>query len=132
MELALSQHRQNRKNLAEIIASCRFTDCGDYPAREFSTLHIDIGRRTGKTRYINKVASNDDLCVVIISRRSASILYKDCHLMTRSDLKKCIANESCPVKTMIFVDEPALFGNLDIVYEAFDKNFDETFILLGR
>lgn len=111
-------------------------------AREFKTVHCNIGRRTGKSRYIAERASPSDIIIChneIIKRE----LYSNskAQVITAGFLRdKLLSKTWIPNRKDIYVDEPFLcigvlspYSINEWLYDMFnDKNDNlQTFILLG-
>lgn len=108
-----------------------------YYMKEFCTVSIDFGRQIGKTEYIKKRMTKDD--VVIVDR----IIYKN-YLINRGFNRNKIFT-SYDIKgdrirglrcKNIYVDDASLFRNKRVleydIYEIFGiGNIEQTFILLG-
>ena len=130
----LELNKQNREICEQL-----YMDPISY-AREFGTVHVNCGRRAGKTQYIVDHATDKDL--ILVSNVSHKKLFKEAftQALTVHDL-----NHACgfPDPVNIYVEDPsyifkgALQGNLRIsnmtdLYKKLAKNYNQTFILLGE
>ena len=93
--------------------------------REFRTIHLDYGRRTGKTTYINSHAGENDF--ILIPKLTWSFLYPDKNIGTENIL----SNANTPTFNTIYVDEPKLHNKLDACLKKLIKNHEQTIIMLG-
>ena len=93
---------------------------------EFRTVHLNYGRRTGKTQYINFHASEEDF--ILIPELSWSRFYPDKNIGSETIL----SNSKLPTFDTIYVDEPALHHKLDECLRKLIKNGDQTVIMVGR
>lgn len=101
-------------------------------AREFCTVHCSIGRRTGKTEFIQRVATKDSVIVLssALHRQSFNDATQRREFLTPEMLR---GYESLNVD-LVFVDEPRLVFNKlprESLYWAF-RGSDATFVLLGE
>lgn len=117
-------------------------------AREFCTLHINPGRRTGKGTFIRNNASNRDLIIVANEILRRDYLYiSSSKVITISDLERLeypstVRFCECgvlvsKVYNTIYIDEPRLcFSNdrvpIEKVYRLFAHSHNQMFILLGE
>jgi hypothetical protein len=94
---------------------------------EICTVHVDIGRRSGKTAYINSRATDNDL--VICPRSSFLTLYKiKNQIVANTDI---FEDAILTVKyDIIYIDEPALHKDITKYYKHGTAN--STFVLLGK
>jgi len=114
--------------------------------KDFCTIHLNIGRCTGKTFHIAENAKETDVVFVGLNSTRSLILDKnkrlnrvDENLINLNNLmwshnKKRDVYDSC---NMIFVDEPKIslkrFDNILDFYRLFINNKNEMiFILLGE
>ena len=93
--------------------------------REFRTVHLNYGRRTGKTKYINSSVTEDDL--ILIPRLDFCTLYKGKNIGS----SQVLLNKNLPTFKTIYVDEPKLHTKLDDCLKKLIKNHDQTVIMVG-
>jgi len=107
-----------------------------YYFKENCTVHINIGRATGKTKYILDNSEIGD--VVFTFSEISKDLYRSIktkHLF--SSLRTCVKEKLINVN-FVYIDEPSLFlknqnCNIMDVYEAFKYvDSEPIFILLGE
>ncbi|MGO1069225.1 hypothetical protein [Lysobacter sp. CA199] len=103
-------------------------------ARHHCTVQLDIGRRCGKTRYIQERADRSSL-VVVPNRAMASALHpgRKYPTVAAGDLRRWMRDRPKPAR--VFIDEPRyVFERLpaESLYELLaDASIDQTFVLLG-
>lgn len=138
--LAIFINKWNRKSLVkEYFSATAF-------AMEACTVHINVGRRTGKSTYINKVVKPKDLIIVhdfvtkdmlLDLRKSignADEFYQviTAHTLKGMDRKYFIETQ---FPDTIYIDEPELVSRVIPVAEIYDRlttrDRDQTFVLLG-
>ena len=101
-------------------------------AHDYCTVRLDIGRRTGKTSFIAKWASNNDLVIVHNQhmkhdfKNSAATIYTTYESRNKMNLHNYFCN--------IYVDNASLIDN-DTIYDLYISSshfmFQPTFVLLG-
>lgn len=140
---AIAFSKQNRMLYKEHFGSIQETMHAAAFAREFCTVHLDMGRRTGKTTYIKQHAGPDDVTIVMTAetrRRefvsvwgevfAAHEVADDRFWMSRRG--KSLGSPS----NIVYIDEPELVQrrcSLDRIYQTFATGaFDQTFVLLGH
>lgn len=103
-------------------------------ARHHCTVQLDIGRRCGKTQYIQERADRSSL-VVVPSRAMGSALHpgRKYPTVAAGDLRRWMRDRPKPMR--VFIDEPRyVFERLpaESLYELLaDASSDQTFVLLG-
>ncbi len=102
-----------------------------YYAREWATVHINIGRRSGKSNFITKTLEDVENCVVIVPNKSMLSIYKwNPKVYTICNLHDVFAGLP---PTLIIVDEPSMHKSLDEIYKIFAvHNGYQQFLLLGE
>jgi hypothetical protein len=101
-------------------------------AEEFCTIKCDIGRQSGKSSYINNVAEEGDLIVVMNQHLKNQLANTKCEIMTASGISRSHINGK--VYNTIFVDEPGfVFGLVERTkfYDYLAHNGEQTFVMLG-
>ncbi len=117
--------RQNyRQDAAKSLSRATF-------AKEFATVNINIGRRTGNTEYVKIFADEND-AVLVPSKKVAARVYPDEYdfdIIVLREWTQCYYEYD-----HIFVELTNFFGEINIerMYETFAKNPYQTFIFLGR
>ena len=100
-------------------------------AREFCTIHINIGRRTGKTEYIKRNATKTD--VVVVASRQMREIYSGVNVPVVSVDGIVDWSKGRRAVSTIYIDEPELMHKfVGIIYESLFRNANQTFVLLGR
>lgn len=106
--------------------------------REFCTIHLNIGRNTGKTRHITENAKEGDL---VVCREGTRLLIVDKAKERLSfyvpHISKHVYGKIFAECQIIFVDEPKQtlkpFVDIFEFYSKFMVNFNEpVFIMLGE
>ena len=100
--------------------------------REFGTVHVDIGRRAGKTTYISKRVAAVDVIVIPHATFARSYAASPGWRLTPDSLWGPGVIDLHPRK--IYVDEPTLvFQNISPfeMYRLLAWDPDQTFVLLG-
>jgi hypothetical protein len=130
---------QNRRQYFEHFKQIR---AGMHPAafaREFCTVHIDLGRRTGKTTYIKQRAEPGDVIITMTAdalRRDFSQIDVDCYAAWMIAAERFQQSYRGKAPRLIFIDEPELvqhYCKLETIYNLFAGDTpDQTFILLGH
>ena len=128
ISLAIIANLKNRKRYSQV----RWYMNPYLFLREFCSIHIDIGRATGKTQ-----------CIIEMARENDIVLVKD-SFMKQSMIAKGIKSKHvfCSIKEMeihvmglnvefVYIDEPYLIQDVEKVYCMFG-NYAPTFIFLGR
>lgn len=105
-------------------------------AREHCTISCDIGRRTGKTGYINRRAEPYDLIITPnLETKNRLFHWAIARVLTFTELLDLWNNQGEILKfNTIFVDEPSgLFSILPLghFYSLLTYSHHQTFILLG-
>lgn len=94
--------------------------------KEFCCVHVNIGRRSGKTEYINKRATDDDLVIAPLVRMG--LLYKGKNFYIENDKENSFKGR---IFRNIYIDEPKL-NQYGIEHYLKFGNTKSTFILLGE
>jgi len=100
---------------------------------EYGTVNINIGRRTGKTKYImNHVREND--CIVLPSPNIKVKIYGKGNHYNFIYLNDLFSDENLPKYDRVYVELTNFFDTfkLDRVYERLAKHPDQTFVILGE
>ena len=105
-------------------------------AQEHCTISCDIGRRTGKTGYINRRAESGDLIITSnLETKNRLFYWATAKVLTFTELLDLWNNQREILKfSTIFVDEPkGLFSILSLgnFYSLLTHSRNQTFILLG-
>lgn len=103
--------------------------------REFGTVHINIGRRVGKTTWIKNNARACDLIIVPNVRCKEPYYYKASDVKTVSELELEDDPFNLTNYNWIFIDEPALCGKSAKTSNWFHKckfTYDSIVIMLGE
>lgn len=112
-------------------------------AREFCTVHLDVGRQVGKTTYIKERAVEGDVIISASMERKLNAyrgaradVFAPYHLDNPHFL---MSRRGRHRPSFIYVDEPDQVQrlcqgqSLRIVYDAFASGqLDQTFVLLGH
>lgn len=104
--------------------------------RDFRTVKVDVGRRTGKTTLIQHALTRTPADVVVVGTRSiADMLYRDVVPPSRVLIANSGEELSRQVARLghvrrVYVDEPSLV-NMPAVYQALGSRNPTCFILLG-
>lgn len=109
-------------------------------AREFCTVHIDLGRQTGKTTYIQQHEALGDIIVTptfAMKKYGLEDTLGECFTASQiKDERFLMQRRGKPAGRYVFVDEPELITRicpLDRIYLAFATgDLNQTFILLGH
>ena len=121
------KHRKSLPDLSKELSIIAY-------AQELCTVRCDIGRRTGKTRYIKERADKNSL-VVVANRAVLETCFRDVNFEVKTAFQLERRSMGFEAKKNIYVDEPKLvFHDIDELtfYKSFARNSDQTFILLGR
>lgn len=119
---------QNRENFREVYCICPINW-----AKEFCTVHVNAGRRSGKTQYIKKHATSDDVVIVPDQNYKRIVFggFNDARVLT---IDEVFCMERLPKCNRIYVDEPQLCFKshaLEGLYERIDlRRFHETLVVL--
>lgn len=109
-------------------------------ANEFGTVHVNCGRRIGKTEYIKSRATENDL-VIVFNQHVKQTIFNGCkatiacafEFKDKKSIEKFIEKNDLSKFKSIFIDEPELvfkdINKEDLYALLADKN--KTFILLG-
>lgn len=134
---AVADNKENRRRLAEQMQGMNSTDY----AIEFCTVAINIGRGTGKTKYILDNAKPWDLVIAHNYRESQRILAmkrpitRDLLIMSAEEYVDSARwrGRQQPTPRNIYIDEASRISRrlLDELYCTVPKHPDQTFILLG-
>jgi hypothetical protein len=115
-------------------------------AMEHCTVHLNAGRCTGKTYFIEQFLKQDNNAVVIVHDFSAAVRYREkgidreLIIFIPNDPKKIpMIPERARLAKTIFIDEPRhVFsrGNNELrlrIYDAIaNPDIEQTFVLLGE
>lgn len=134
---AVADNKENRRRLADQTQGMNSTDY----AIEFCTVAINIGRGTGKTKYILDNAKPWDLVIVHNHREAQRILAmkrpvtRDPLIMSAEEYVEHgrWRGQQQPTPRTIYIDDASRLSRrlLDILYCTVPKHPDQTFILLG-
>ena len=106
----------------------------------FCTIHVDVGRRVGKTSYIINNAKSTDLIIVPTRDSKDYIVYKrreKLNVITASSME-FLSKKSFEKwdHKLIYVDEPRIcyqyISPINLYYWIFDANVEQTVIMLGE
>lgn len=110
-------------------------------AFEFCTVHIDIGRRIGKTEYIKKNLT-DGVIVIVSSNEIRKSLLKETGggngaVIINGNTSEPVLINDLLIRNpnFIFIDEPSLISdkNIGVIYHTLvRKDLTQLFILLGK
>jgi hypothetical protein len=120
----------NKSNKTEFNKSLNFDRVSDeLYKKEFCTVKVDIGRRSGKTEYIKRNAKANDLIIApkLITGR---FLYEGLNYVSANTLKFESLLVEKALYNNIYIDEPSLHKNIDQYYRLGCR--DSTFIFLGN
>jgi hypothetical protein len=112
---------------------------------EFCTVHVNAGRRIGKTEYIINKATSDSLIVVCNEMMRHNVmermrqLNKRCDIMTAGSFDQLMNPRGYkipqPLYKTIYIDEPRLvFRNIpetNLYQLTTNPEIDQTYVLLG-
>lgn len=140
VDAAITLSEETRKLNEEHFDSIRQTMHPAAFAREFCTVHIDLGRRTGKTTYIQEHEALGDVIVTptfAMKKYGLENTLAECFTASQiKDEKFLMSRRGKPTGRYVFIDEPELVTRicpLDRIYTAFATGaLDQTFILLGH
>lgn len=111
-----------------------------YYLKEYCTVKIDVGRQSGKSEYIAKNSTNNDL--IITFNINMKKIFTDIKHVNIPD-KNIISIQSLYNKkeeyggrtyNNIWMDEASFISknnNIDFLYDVLGKNENQTFIFLG-
>jgi len=102
--------------------------------KEFCTIRVDIGRRTGKTSYIIKRANENSLVIVCNQKeknRLLGTLKNDTNIVTYSEVETHRFRGHNKVYDFIFIDDIDAI-NLFLIYNTFGKDKSQTFVIFGN
>lgn len=100
--------------------------------REFRTVHLSYGRRTGKTRHILTHATSKD--VVLIPSTRFVELYRHLEKDRYPDIysgSQVLKQKEVLRYPVIWVEEPVLHENLADVLKKLIKDYDQTVVMVG-
>jgi hypothetical protein len=104
-----------------------------YWASEFCTVHVDIGRRSGKSRYIGTRATKDAIVIIhLMSLVKHHPAYKAAAgVFTKEQILSGAARDL--TFSMVYIDEPGFFDHEELrsIYQSLSGT-ERTFVLLGK
>ena len=125
VSVAINLNKKRRENLLDI----KLMLSNLHYAREYCTVTINLGRMTGKTRYIKRYARKGDV-VILHDYRQASHWedFKTCLVFANGTIV-----DRCGKDAIIWVDNASLFSkeNLLEITRAYCSRQDVTFVFLG-
>ena len=101
--------------------------------RQFGTIHINMGRRVGKTTWIKNNCRVTDLVIVPNTISKEPYRFKGCDVKTVSELE--LDQFNLTKYNWIFIDEPALCSKIVRSSNWFYKckfTYDSIVIMLGE
>lgn len=102
-------------------------------AREYKTVHINIGRQTGKTSTIMSMARPGDVVVVYNDVYVRQLLseYNHVQICTVDDIIRSQTSGGRFIKkyNYVWIDEPGLIENINYIYSYIDADI---FIKIGE
>jgi len=108
MPVLLAMNKINQERLADIKKGMPLTSWLD----EIATIHLNLGRRTGKTEYISNNASDKDL--VILPRGGMKHMYSSLlDLRTIEDMN--IVGKFPVSPEVLWIDEPRMCGFTNLI-----------------
>jgi len=131
LRMAIDENFKNRVKYRHLKPSMRPYEW----LSSFCSIHIDIGRGTGKTHYIlnnyrpyDVILATRTMKEVMDSRgMDTSNVYSSVEAMEKGFLGTTIRE----YPRFVYIDEPELIPDIERVYRLF-LNMDTTFIFLGR
>lgn len=132
---AVKLNKENRKRKDIIDAKGTLTPIAYI--REFCTVHLDIGRATGKTAFIKKYATEGDV-ILTFSAEQLNIFKRSLAVaLWPAEVDDLVTVAKIPANT-VYIDEPKLLFKLvgnysEIIWHLIkDTYYNQTFILLGE
>jgi len=129
ISLAVIANLKNRRRYSQVrwyMNPCFFL-------KEFCSIHIDIGRATGKTQCIIEIAKENDAVLVRDSFMKQSMIAKG----MKSKYVFC-SIEEMKIQVLgindiefVYIDEPHLIKDVEEIYYMFGR-YTPTFIFLGK
>ena len=139
VNLAIAENKRSRKTNGMEKVWRQHVSISSY-FKDRCTIHIDVGRSTGKTKYIADHATGKDIVI------TSSLVGKE--LLLNKGLGIRIFSNLLPIQQergkdrfkdveFVYMDEPHLFlrnqhCEMSDIYELFAKSDDPTFVLLGE
>lgn len=111
-------------------------------AKQICTVHINLGRGTGKSSYIHQRSSKNDLIVVPNYHKKEEMLKRgnSSTILTPMEIERTLRGNALLFDN-IWIDEPKMCFSRNIedriislshLYFLCAKNVDQTYILLGE
>jgi hypothetical protein len=129
--LALEANRKHREKFKDALQEMPL----DYRTlRDYCTVRLDIGHRTGKTTAVIELAGPNDL--IVVPNERVKYKYQRCVSLATCEAMGRLSTSTVLVGRAfdrIWVEETMLYSNgaLVAMYERLGHSYNQTFILLG-
>ena len=137
IRLAIVLNEQRRTEETGSLKNTKSVDAWGY-WYEFCTVTVDVGRRFGKTKFIEKYASEFDLVIVHNQMQLQRLTYQNSPAIVTMGTLFDLTRNSNHVYKRIWVDEPTACGlynreRIARVYEYTGRHeTEQTWIFLGK